>query len=290
MKKRFLQLGILMTLFLVLTTGCFNDDKLEGSTITTTVYPIEYLTDVLYGYNSTIKSIYPPDTNIETYELTEKQIKEYSKNANVFIYNGLSDEKEIAKNFINKNNKLQIIDVSYGLKYNYGVEELWLSPNNYLMLANTIKNDLKDLSSSKYAAQKIEENYSELEENLSLLDAELRNIAKAAEKNGTNTIVIAYDTFGFLNEYGFEIINITNESNITSSIKNKFKTKEYNYIFVKNSKKVSNSVKDLVDNYGATLIEINTMETLTEKEKQNNDNYLTITRDFFNNLSKVVTK
>ncbi len=290
MKKKILLFILLCTFVLTLATGCFSGDKLEGSTITATVYPIEYLTESLYGYNSTIKSIYPPDTNVESYELTDKQIKDYSKEATVFIYNGLSNEKGIAKNFINKNNKLQIIDVSYGLKYTYGVEELWLSPNNYLMLANTIKNDLKDLSSSKYAAEKIEENYSKLEEDLSLLDAELRNIAKAATKNETQTIVVAYDTFGFLGEYGFDIVNISNESNITASIKNKFKNKTYNYIFVKDAKKVSNSVKDLVDNYGATLIEINTMETLTEKEKQNNDTYLTIMRDFFNNLSNVVVK
>ena len=290
MKKRILRLIMLGIFLLTLTTGCFSDDKLEGSTITTTVYPIEYLTETLYGYNSTIKSIYPPDTNVENYELTDKLVKDYSKEATVFIYNGLSNEKEIAKNFINKNNKLQIIDVSYGLKYTYGVEELWLSPNNYLMLANTIKNDLKDLSSSKYAAEKIEENYSKLEEDLSLLDAELRNIAKAAKKNEKQTIIIAYDTFGFLGEYGFDVINISNESNITASIKNKFKNKAYNYIFVKDAKKVSNSVKDLVDNYGATLIEINTMETLTEKEKQNNETYLTIMNHFFNNLSNIIAE
>ena len=58
---------------------------------------------------------------------------------------------------------MQIIDVSYGLKYKYGIEELWLHPNNYLMLANTIKNDLEELSANKYTAEKIEKNYKQLE-------------------------------------------------------------------------------------------------------------------------------
>ena len=51
------------------------------------------------------------------------------------------------------------------------------------MLANTIKTDLEELSSSKYAAEEIEENYAKLEEDLTTLDAELRNIAKAAKNN-----------------------------------------------------------------------------------------------------------
>ena len=47
--------------------------------------------------------------------------------------------KTIAKNLINKNKNLLIIDVSNGLSYKNGVKELWMSPNNYLMLAKNIK-------------------------------------------------------------------------------------------------------------------------------------------------------
>lgn len=288
MKKRLLMVSILSIITLLLTTGCFDNNKLEGANITTTVYPIEYLVTRLYGEHSTISSIYPNDTDINEYKLTDKKINDYSKSTTLFIYNGLSTEKEIAKTLINKNKKIQIIDVSYGLKYKYGIEELWLNPNNYLMLANTIKDDLEDLSSSKYAAEEIEKQYSKLEEDLTTLDAELRNIAKTANNSGNNTIVIAYDTLGFLETYGFNVINISSENNITNNIKNKFKNKTYKQIFVQDKSKVSDSVKDLVDNYGAELIEINTMSTLTDEERNNKDNYLTIMNDFITKLSNVV--
>lgn len=287
MKKKLLFMTILCTITL-LTTGCFNNDELEGSNILTTVYPVEYLVDRLYGESSEISSIYPNDTEINEFELTEKQLNDYSKSTTLFVYNGLSNEKQIAKTLINKNKKLQIIDVSYGLNYKYGIEELWLNPNSYLMLANTIKNDLEELSSSKYAAEKIEENYTKLEEDLTTLDAEIRNIAKTAKNNKTDTIVIAYDAFGFLEKYGFNVVNISSESNITTSIKNKFKNKTYKYIFVKDKEKVSDSIKDIVDNYGATLVEINTMSTLTDAERTNKDNYLTIMSDFISQLSNIV--
>lgn len=288
MKKKIFILVLLSAITLTLTTGCFNNDNLEGSNITTTVYPIEYIVQRLYGEKSTISSIYPNDTKVEEYKLTEKQLNDYSKKTNLFVYNGLTNEKEIAKTLINKNRKLQIIDVSYGLKYKYGIEELWLNPNNYLMVATTVKKDLENLSASKYAAEKIEENYNKLEEDLTTLDAELRNIAKVASKNNRETIVVAYDTLGFLETYGFDIINITSENNITTSIKNKFKDKTYKQIFVADKDNVSDSIKDLVDNYNAELIEINIMSTLTDKERSNGDNYLTIMGDFISKLSNVV--
>lgn len=287
MKKKIILLFILSIITLTITTGC-NNDKLEGSNITTTIYPIEYLVNVLYGDKSNITSIYPNDTDVSKYELTEKQLNDYSKSTSLFVYNGLSNEKEIAKTLINKNSRLQIIDASYGLKYKYGIEELWLNPNNYLMLANTIKDDLKNLSSSKYSAEQIEENYNKLEESLTTLDAELRTIAKAAIKNNNETIIIAYNSFGFLEKYGFKIINISSENNITSNIKNKFKDKTYTKIFVNDTDNISDSIKDIVDNYDAELIEINTMSTLTDKERSNGDNYLTIMNDFITKISDVV--
>lgn len=290
MKKKMLMVMLMLPLFLI-TTGCFGKDKIESNNITTTVYPIEYLVNRLYGENAKVSSIYPNDTDISTYELKDKKIKEYSKSTDIFVYNGLSNEKEIAKTLLNKSrNKMDIIDVSYGLQYKYGVEELWLNPNNYLMLANTIKKDIEEISGSKYTIVKIEENYDVLFEELTSLDVKLRNISKSAIKDGNDTIVIAYDSLGFLENYGFNIVNISNENNISTSIKKKFKDKTYKKIFVEDKTKVSDSIKDIVDNYGVELIEVDMMNTLTDEQRANNDNYLTIMEDFISNLSNTVLK
>ena len=229
MKKKIIYLLLIALITLTCATGCFDQDELEGSHITTTVYPIEYIVTRLYT-NGDVTSIYPNDTDVTNYKLTDKQINDISKSTTIFIYNGTTDEKEIAKALVNKNNNLQIIDPSFN--YKYGVEELWLSPNNLLTMADTIKMKLKELSTSKYAAEEIEKNYALLEEDISTLDANLRNIAKSAKNNNKGTIVIAYDSFGFLEKYGFDVINISSESNITTSIKNKFKDKTYKQIFV----------------------------------------------------------
>ena len=140
---------ICMMLIVLSSTSCFKKDDLEGATIYTTVYPISYIVDTLYGKNSTIKSIYPNGTDVTSYKLTKKQINEYSK-GNIFVYNGLSNEKKIAKTFLNKNKKIKILDVAYGLKYKESMEELWLSPSNFFMLASTTNNNLAELIENKY--------------------------------------------------------------------------------------------------------------------------------------------
>ena len=64
---------LLIVLVLVITTltGCIKRDKMDAIEIKTTVYPIEYLIDNIYGYNSNISSIYPNDTVPKEYKITE---------------------------------------------------------------------------------------------------------------------------------------------------------------------------------------------------------------------------
>ncbi len=289
MKKKLLLLITVLFLSINLT-GCFEKDRLQNSKVTTTVYPIEYLVQRLMAGNDVkISSIYPNGTNsIDNFKLTDKQIQKYSKDTDIFVYNGLSDEKEIARSLINKKKKIQIVDVSYGIKSSTSNEELWLSPNNYLMLATTIKDDLKELSQSKYAAEDIEKNYKQLEEDISILDAKLKNIGDTAKANGKETIVIGDDMFSFLDTYGFTTISIQDENNLTNTIKNKFKNQEYKFVLVADTKEIPDAIKDLRDNYGAQIIVVNTMLTLTDQERENNDTYISIMNDFINTLSNNV--
>ena len=62
MKK--LKLIILLGVILTTLTGCIKKDSYDNITIYTTVYPIEYITDYLYGSHSEIYSIYPNGADI----------------------------------------------------------------------------------------------------------------------------------------------------------------------------------------------------------------------------------
>ena len=286
MKKIYLLLVIPMLCFLL--SGCefsFNKDSLEDSTIYTTIYPIKYLTEFLYKDYATIESIYPSGVNLDTYELTEKQIKNYSK-SDLFIYNGLSNEKTITKNLINKNKNLLIIDVSYGLSYQNGLKELWMSPNNYLMLAKNIKDNLIEYLKTKIIIENVQKKYDELAEILSLKDAELRSISKEARVKGTNTLIVSDDVMKFLENYGFEVISLDDESiseNSFTGVQSNFSKGTYKYVIVLDGNH-NDRVERLINKNKAKVIEFNSMTIL---EEGNTDDYLNNMQRLIDNIRNI---
>lgn len=271
-----------------LLSGCefsFNKDSLEDSTIYTTIYPIKYLTEFLYKDYATIESIYPSGVNLDTYELTEKQIKNYSK-SDLFIYNGLSNEKTITKNLINKNKNLLIIDVSYGLSYQNGLKELWMSPNNYLMLAKNIKDNLIEYLKTKIIIENVQKKYDELAEILSLKDAELRSISKEARVKGTNTLIVSDDVMKFLENYGFEVISLDDESiseNSFTGVQSNFSKGTYKYVIVLDGNH-NDRVERLINKNKAKVIEFNSMTIL---EEGNTDDYLNNMQRLIDNIRNI---
>ena len=288
MKKIFKNI-LLCLVVLSFTTSCFKKDDMEGITIYTTVYPITYIINSLYGNYADIKSIYPNGIDIDSYELTTKQINDYAK-GNLFIYNGLSNEKEIARKLLNNNKEMKIIDASYGLNAEYSnssSEELWLSPNNFLMLATTIKDNLSDFITSTYIKDEINTNYKAIQEHVSLIDAELRMIGSNAQDKNKSTIVVGSNTLKFLENYGFNVISLEDDKAYTNDLKNAFKNKTYQYIFVKDDED-NDQVKELKNKYEAKIINVNSMSVLTDEEVKNNETYINIMKSFIKDLSNTL--
>lgn len=280
--KKIIKLSIfVITLFSI--TGCFGKDVLANNNVYTTIYPTQYLTNYLYGTEKNVASIYPNGADVSTYELTSKQKETYSKGA-LFIYNGLTEEKELAKEFLNKNKNMLLIDVAYGLNYEETVEELWLSPNNYLMLAKTIKNNLLEYTTSKVVSENIEKKYKELEETLSYMDADLRSIASSAIMDGNPIIITSSNKLNFLKKYGFSIIDLSSEGINEASIKSNFKNGTYKDIYLCNTDTKTDLITSLESDYKANIIEVNMLYTLTDTDVANNENYETIMTKFIDNI------
>lgn len=253
---------LLLCLTLGLLTACsVSNDTLEGATIYVTNYPIKYLVQTLYGNHSKIESIYPNDADTTTYELTDKQIKTYSK-GDVFVYDGLTNEKELAKSFLNNNSKMVIMDVSYGLNIKYSTEELWLSPNNYLMLAKNIKDNFNESLTNKYVIEEINQKYNTFSEKMSLMDADLRNIAKTANEKNKGTVVITSKAYQYLEGYGFTIVDLSSDAYASDTalktVKNNFKNGKYLAV-ISDPNEDNSTVTDLVNNYKANNIKLSKM-------------------------------
>ena len=284
MKKKLLIISLLLILF---TSSCtITKDNLENAKIYTTTYPIKYLTQYLYSTYAEIESIYPVDADINSYTLSKKQLKEFAS-GDIFVYNGLTNEKEIAKSLVNKNKNLLIIDVSYGLSLENDVTELWLSPNNYLMLAKNIKDNLLELVVSKMLIEEIENNFDAFEEKISLMDASLHSIGKKASDNNKNVIIASDNTFKYLEHYGFEVISLENEENLKenklNSIKSNFKSQKYKYILYLNNNEKSDIITELTDDYDAKII---TVEAMTMNLSSD---YFDIMTDYIDNINTIVS-
>lgn len=285
MKKKFKICVLFLAMFSL--TGCIKKDDYENITIYTSTYPITYIAKYLYDDFSDIKSIYPSGVNPLDYSFSNKKINDFSK-GDLFIYNGLSNEKDLAATLLNRNKKMDIIDVSQGLKIKNHISELWLSPANFLMMTSNIKNNLKEYINDTSIKEAIDNKYDELKVSISEIDADLELTAD----NASNKRLIVVDkVFKYLEKYGFEVIAINDEdensnTNYSKSLKY-FSSKENEYLFILESTEETENVKKLVEN-GAKLIKVSDMYTLTEEQSKNKIDYQTIIKEFVENIKTEV--
>lgn len=276
----------LLFMFLTSLTGCLKKDNLEDITIYTTSYPIEYITSSLYGEHSEIKSIYPDGTDINEYQLNDKQIKDYSK-GNMYIFNGLGHEKTYVAKLFKNNKNLMIIDASQSIEYTYSEEELWLDPSNFLMISRNIKNGLIEYIESHYLKEEINTNYDNLKLKISNIDATLKIIYENATHK---TIVVDNDALKFLEKYGFTVISLEENNNISD--KNLTDTKKLidnntiKYIFTLSGTEVNDTVADLVKKTDVELLEINDLSNLTDKQRSEKEDYFTLVNENIEMLKK----
>ena len=291
MKKRiinFVKLFVVLIIGSLCLTGCFKSDSMDGISIVVTKYPIEYAINILYGDHSTISSVYPNGVNTSKYKITNKKIKEYSRK-NMLIYNGISNEGDLAIKFLNNNSNLKLIDVSKGLSITYNEEELWLNPSNYLMIAQNIKNDLEDYINSTVILQSINQNYEELKLTISTYDAQLKSVAENAQNK---RIIITNNSLKFLSRYGFQVYSIdTNSEDYTSADYNAALADVQNgalsYVFMLEGDETTDKVNALKA-AGAHTVTINSLSNLTDEERNNNVDYKTIMEDFIEALKQEV--
>lgn len=275
MKKKLLLCGtIVFSAFLL--TGCFKRDSLEDVSITTTAYPIQYITEYLYGEHSQIESIYPDGVDIKSYKLTKKQIQDFSRSG-IYIFNGLSNEKDYVVPIFQYNKHIKIIDTSLSMEYQNEMEELWLDPSNFLMLSQNIKNGLQEYISDHYLKNEITEKYNQLKIDVSNIDA---NLKLAVESSSNKTIVVSSDLFKFLEKYNFNVISLEENNNLTdktvSDVKKMIRNGEISYIFLKEGETPNNTIQKIIDQTEVETLEIKTLSNITEKERQNHADYISI--------------
>lgn len=270
---------VILSIIIFSLTGCFNKSNMDNADVKVSVYPIEYITERLYGKYSKIKSIYPDDMD-EDYIVNDKLLNDYSS-TNLFIFNGNNDnENDYVYKMFTTNKKLKIIDSTSSLNYNNKIEELWLDPMNFLTMANNIKKGLKEYINEAYIKKEIDDNFDTLKIDLIQLEADYRETASRAN---SKTIIVGDDVFSYLSKYGMNIISLQESKKYSKknyvSAEKLIKNGQVKYIYIKKGQKINNNIKQLKEKYNIELIELNIMNTLSSEDKKNGKDYISIMHD-----------
>lgn len=272
---------LLMSLFLL--TGCLEEEKLDKIAYTT-YYPLEFATNYMYKDFATVKSIYPNGIDTSKYTLTDKQKSIYAS-SDMFVYAGVTDEVKLAAEFLNTNQNISIIDGTKGLSYSSEVCELWLDPSNYLMIARNIKSTLIDYANNVYDEEKIDKLYDELKIKISEIDVDLTMMGKNASKKN---ILVTNDSFNFLSKYNINVISIKEgDTKSINDAKKLINTGEIKYAYVLRGNTLSQEIETFIKNYNLEKIEIDSMYTITDEDKNNGNDYLSIMTE---NINKFKTE
>ena len=280
----------LIGFIIVFLVGCdINSNTMEDISIYTTTYPIHYLITSLYGEHSKIYSIYPTGVTLSDYKLSDRKLEEYSK-SDLFIFNSLDRDRDYAVKMINLNDKLKVIDVATGMNYSNSIEELWLNPNDYLMMAENMKDGLSEYINNPYLVEEIEQKYEKLEYEVSKLDA---NLNETIENAKYRVIVVDNDVFKFLEKHGLKVISLEENdklsSNVVDEVKSLIDSGDIKYIYSTN-KESNKVVNELIHDKKIELVTLNVMQSIDGGITNSNDNYLSIMTNNINLLKKELYK
>ena len=283
MKKVLLLIGLVISSLLL--SGCKND-SMEGITIYTSIYPIEYMTNELYGEHAKIYNMYPQGIEPYDYKFTNKQISDFST-SDLVIYNGLDKEKDMIVTMLNKNKSLKIIDATNKIDIQNTMDEIWINPSNALMIAKNIRDGLKEYITSDLIKNNIDNNYENLKIKLSSLDAELKGIAENAEDKN---IIVLNNQFKFLEKYGLNVISLDQKTYIEKDYNEASRLIKENtakYIFMKKDEKENEIIKRIKEeNEDVEIMYIDTLNNIATTDKNDGLDYYSIMLDNIDKLKE----
>lgn len=270
---------VLLIIIIIISTGCFKRDSMEDISIITTIYPIEYITNYLYGENSIVTSVFPDEVDITKETLSIKQLKDYSKK-DLFIYTGLSNDKDIAIKLLDNNNNIKIIDATYGMEYESSYEELWLNPSHLLMITQNIRTGLKEYITNAYLKQEIDKRYEELKIILSELDAEIKLSVTNSNKE-ERIIITTSPSLQYLEKYGLTVYVLDEESNNYAKnleiAENAINNKKNSYYYVlEYDDKNTETKKLLKETHHLEEIVFQKLNNISEESRTNKEDYVSI--------------
>lgn len=310
MKRIYAYFLMITVLILMLFTGCKKTQNIEsdGLQVFVSFYPYYEIASQIGGKFVHITSMIPDGIEPHEYEPTLQQTMSLEK-ADVFIYNGLGMEEWTEKAVQTLPKTVKIIEASkvvpllkmkdHEHEESDSVQQeedehgeydphLWLNPVNMKKVAEKVKDTFIQLDPTH--KKDFERNYQHFAKQLDDLDTTFINTLKLTKGQ---EIVVSHAAFGHLtHRYNIEQHAIAGLSPHTEpspkqivDLQKFIKNEQLKYIYMETlaSPKTAEIIaKDL----GLKILVLNPIEGLTEKERQNGENYITIMKKNLKNLQK----
>ena len=323
MKHSLQRIFIFLIIISLVLVGCTKDpatveirEKVEGKAdvikVFVSFYPYYDFAQKVGGDNVQISTIVPAGTEPHSFEPSPKTIAKLEK-ADIFIYNGLDMEPWLDKVLTLLEGKdIKLIDASKTVEVIYYDEEdhtghnheeedhnhgqydphIWVDPINVINISQAIKEAFIDIDSANKDVY--ESNYSSFKGDLEELDNAFIEGLKDAEER---KIIVSHSAFGYLaKRYNIEEIAIAGISpNAEPNPKRLAELTEIarrnkiNYVFFEALANVK-TAEILADEAGLDILTLYNVEGLTDDQRNNGDDYISIMYDNLDTLKKALVK
>lgn len=273
--------------------------------ILTTFYPVYFMTQSIVGDNAEVAMLLPNNQDVHSYELSGRDAVMVQE-SDLFVYQ--DDEMEIFVRDLTSivdPTKTRLVESTKGLKLLEGEEKAhqeehggdhqheidphtWLDPMLYAQQSENILKALVEIDPDN--AEKYEENYNVLLEELKLLDKDYQEQLK---KLSNRTIVVQHGAFAYLaNAYGLDqlaIAGLSSEQEPSAQqlgeMQKLIAEKDISVIYVDPA--LDSKIADTVASAAQVdLLPLRTLEIVTEEERQAGEDYFSIMRSNLDQLTK----
>jgi zinc transport system substrate-binding protein len=297
--KKIILLPFIVLISLVIT-ACSpeneqTDNKKEQLTIYSTVFPLQYFTELIGGKYVTVKTIYPPGADEHTFEPSQKDMIKLA-DSDLFFYIGLGLEGfvESAKESL-KNENVTLISTADDLILDPAEEHeahddheddghgdfnphVWLDPVYSKEMAAVIRDSL--IEKMPQNKETFNQNYQKLADELDQLNSEFESTIQTAKHK---EILVTHAAFSYWEQrYGLEEISISGLSTTNEPTQRELENiisladkQGLHYILFEQNvqSKLAEIVQKEID---AKALPVHNLGILTKENIKDNETYFTL--------------
>ncbi|WP_273128483.1 metal ABC transporter solute-binding protein, Zn/Mn family [Bacillus weihaiensis] len=168
---------------------------------------------------------------------------------------------------------------------------VWIDPIRSITLAENIKNALVELHPE--GADTFEKNFSDLKSKLEELDTQFSTVIESSDKK---EILVSHAAYGYWEDkYGLEQISVLGLSPTQEPSQKELQTiietaKEHSIKYIVFEENVSSNITDIVQGeIGAEAVTLSNLETITEEQIKNNEDYFSLMNKNLETLKKILS-